>query len=129
MTEDAGREKRETRDRRTAEDRRVGERRRSERRLEAQQLAARQLPDDFLSAKGAPVERVLTLVERHWKGYERGDRASLAQALVVIFEDLLRPGAMVTSRHRMLSEELVFAWLANRGPESRGEGAKNKKAG
>ena len=121
--------KRAGKERRSGQDRRIAERRRTERRLDEVQEVARHLPDDFLTARGAPVERVLALVERHWKSYERGDRASLAQALVVIFEDLLKPGASVTPRHRMLCEELVFTWLANHRLPSPADKADDMKAG
>jgi hypothetical protein len=72
---------------------------------------ARRIPDDFITRSGEAPGRISEVVKENWWCHDRESRTKLAQALVPILKDLLRPGTEVTDEHRDLCEGVVFAWL------------------
>jgi hypothetical protein len=72
---------------------------------------ARRLPDDFLCRAGGPKKRIRSTVARIWWDHDRSDLECLADILVPVLSDLMKPGAEVTDEHRNRSETLVSRWL------------------
>ena len=74
---------------------------------------ARQLPDRFVKFPvGEASERIMELVSQHWKSYKAYARMDLAEALVLILEPLLEPGAVVSDRERELCDDAITKWVA-----------------
>ena len=72
---------------------------------------ARQIPEEFLQARGTPVERILRTVYRHWGAYPEGERRQLAQALLALLEPLLNaPLGTVPENLRKECERVVSEW-------------------
>jgi hypothetical protein len=72
---------------------------------------ARGLPDEFAQAGGDALDRITSLVSRHWMNSDSISRTRLAAALLPILEGLLQPGTAVTDAHRNQCEEKVIAWV------------------
>jgi len=73
--------------------------------------AARGLPDEFLRLKGAPDDRVIELINRHWDGYGGRSRAELAQALLPVLVDMMNQGQRTMDVYRGLCEGILAMWL------------------
>jgi hypothetical protein len=73
--------------------------------------AARRLPTEFLSLSGAPLDRVIELVNRHWDAYGQRSRAELVQALLPVLLDMLNQGPAAAEPYPGLCEGIVATWL------------------
>jgi hypothetical protein len=73
--------------------------------------AARALPDEFLTLTGAPDDRVIELINRHWDGYGERSRAELAQALLPVLVDMVNQGQRTMDVYRGLCEGILAMWL------------------
>ena len=72
---------------------------------------ARQLPDEFITMSGMPIDRLTLLVGRHWASQTAPARTELAHALLLVLQPLLDPGAEVTEQKRQTCEHIVASWL------------------
>ncbi len=108
MTSTQKNERRSGGDRREGKDRRDGPDRRH---VESRQNA-RQLPDEFAQAAGAPQDRVAGLVNRYWSDRAEFSRKRLSAELLPVLEELETPGTPVTDDHRERCEQVVVGWVA-----------------
>ena len=69
---------------------------------------ARKLPEEFITERGNPRERVMRLLNRYCKGCSESLRADLAQALLPTLQEVvLHDGGLVSLEHQEECEAAV----------------------